>query len=91
MGTVWLPEESDSNQFQFEIVQEVHHDTRYLMTLGKSLSLILSRVQAIAWSPATSLVVAPKTLQFATSGTDHKLRLFISDLNEVKVSETQKP
>ena len=31
VGTVWLPEESDSNQFQFEIVQEVHHDTRYLM------------------------------------------------------------
>ena len=28
VGTVWLPEESDSNQFQFEIVQEVHHDTR---------------------------------------------------------------
>ena len=60
-------------------------------TLGTSFSLILSRVQAIAWSPATSLVVAPKTLQFATSGTDHKLRLFRSDLNEVKVSETQKP
>jgi len=70
VGTVWLPEESDSNQFQFEIVQELHHDTR---------------VQAIAWSPATSLVVAPKTLQFATSGTDHKLRLFTSDLNDVKV------
>ena len=31
VGTVWLPEESDSNQFQFEIVQEVHHDTRYLI------------------------------------------------------------
>ena len=60
-------------------------------TLGTSFSLILSRVQAIAWSPATSLVVAPKTLQFATSGTDHKLRLFSSDLNEVKVSEKQKP
>ena len=28
VGTVWLPEESDSNQFQFEIVQELHHDTR---------------------------------------------------------------
>ena len=47
------------------MLQEVHHDTR---------------VQAIAWSPATSLTVAPKTLQFATSGTDHKLRYHLTVL-----------
>ena len=55
------------------------------LSLKHQSSHFLSRVQAIAWSPATSLVVAPKTLQFATSGTDHKLRLFTSDLNDVKV------
>jgi len=70
LAQLWLPEEGDRPDFQLEVLQEVHHDTR---------------VQAIAWSPATSLTVAPKTLQFATSGTDHKLRLFSSDLNNVNV------
>jgi len=70
VGQVWLPEEGDRPDFQFTVLQEIHHDTR---------------VQAIAWSPKTSLTVAPKTVQFATSGTDHKLRLFSSDLKEVNV------
>lgn len=70
VGQVWLPEEGDRQEFQFEVLQEIHHDTR---------------VQAIAWSPKTSLTVAPKSLQFATSGTDHKLRLFSSDLQDVNV------
>merc|ERR1712179_472011 len=47
-----------------------HHDTR---------------VQAMAWSPKTSLMVAPKVVEFCTSGTDHKVRLFTSDLEEVQV------
>lgn len=70
VGQVWLPEEGDRQDFQFDVLQEIHHDTR---------------VQAIAWSPKTSLTVAPKSLQFASSGTDHKLRLFSSDLQEVNV------
>ncbi len=41
------------------------------------------RVQALAWSPRSSLVVAPKSLCFATSGPDHKLRIFTSDLDQV--------
>lgn len=70
VGQVFLPEEGDRPDFHFEVVQEVHHDTR---------------VQAIAWSPRTSLAVAPKSLEFATSGTDHKLRLFSSDLETVNM------
>ena len=65
LAHLWLPEEGDRPDFQLEVLQEVHHDTR---------------VQAIAWSPATSLTVAPKTLQFATSGTDHKLRYHLTVL-----------
>jgi len=70
VGQVWFPEEGDSKQFQWSVLQEIHHDTR---------------VQALAWSPQTSLTVAPKTVQFATSGTDHKLRLFTSDLADASV------
>merc|ERR1712013_962316 len=44
-----------------------------------------TRVQAMAWSPKTSLMVAPKVVEFCTSGTDHKVRLFTSDLDEVQV------
>jgi len=71
IGQCWFPEE-DSNitDFRFDVIQEIHHDTR---------------VQSIAWSPKTSLVVAPKVLQFCTSGTDHKIRLFTSDLSDVNV------
>jgi len=70
LATLWLPEEGDRGELEFKVVQEVHHDTR---------------VQAIAWSPATSLTVAPKSLEFATSGTDHRLRLYSSDTAEVSV------
>lgn len=71
IGQCWFTEEEESRaEFQFDILKEIHHDTR---------------VQAIAWSPRTSLVVAPKSIEFATSGTDHKLRIFSTDLTEVTV------
>ena len=53
-------------------MQEVHHDTR---------------VQSLEWSPRTNLMMAPKRLEFASSGTDHKVRVFTSDLTEVQVAE----
>jgi len=70
VGQVWFPEEGDKQDFKFSVLQEIHHDTR---------------VQTFAWSPKTSLTVAPKSLQFATGGTDHKLRIFSSNLTEVNV------
>jgi len=71
IGQLKFQEEDDKVKgFSFETLKEIHHDTR---------------VQALAWCPKTSLVVAPKLLEFATSGTDHKLRLFSSDMNNVNV------
>jgi len=71
IGQCWFTEEdSNTTELQWEVVKEIHHDTR---------------VQAMAWSPKTSLMVAPKVVEFATSGTDHKVRLFTSDLGEVNV------
>jgi len=71
IGQCWFTEEdSNISDFQWEVMKEIHHDTR---------------VQALAWSPKTSLMVAPKVVEFCTSGTDHKIRLFSSDLVEVQV------
>lgn len=39
----------------------------------------------ISWGPRTSQLVAPRCLQFATSGTDHKLRIFSTDSTQVNV------
>ncbi len=58
----------DRQEVEFKRVKEIHQD---------------GRVQALAWSPRSSLLVAPKALAFATSGPDHKLRIFTSDLEEV--------
>jgi len=63
-------EETSNNEFQWSVVKEIHHDTR---------------VQAIAWSPKTNLMMSPKIIEFATSGTDHKVRLFTSDGDSVQV------
>nr|CAD7599906.1 unnamed protein product [Timema genevievae] len=38
------------------------------------------RTLAIAWSPETSLNVFPKTVAFCSAASDHKLRLYNSDL-----------
>ena len=38
------------------------------------------RVQCVAWSPQTTLVSAPKLLQFATGGADHCVRLYATDM-----------
>ena len=35
----------------------------------------------MAWSPSTKLSVAPRFYKLATSGSDHNLRLFSSDLS----------
>jgi len=71
IGQVRFQEEDDKVEgIHFETLKEIHHDTR---------------VQTLAWCPKTSLVVAPKLLEFATSGTDHKLRLFSSDMLQVNV------
>jgi len=71
IGKIKLPEEEEScEKVEFERLREIHHDTR---------------VQRLAWGPRTSQLVAPRCLEFATSGTDHKLRIFRTDATEVNV------
>lgn len=71
IGQIRLPEEDDTcKEVEFKRVKEIHQD---------------GRVQALAWSPRSSLVVAPKCLCFATAGPDHKLRIFNSDLEQVSM------
>lgn len=70
IGQCVFQEETSDSEFQWSVIKEIHHDTR---------------VQAIAWSPKTNLMMSPKILEFATSGTDHKVRLFTSDGDSVQV------
>ena len=72
IGQCVFPEENSDNTegFQWTVLKEIHHDTR---------------VQTIAWSPKTNLMMSPKVLEFATSGTDHKVRQFTSDGDSVQV------
>lgn len=61
IGQCCFSEDSTDSEFQFNVVKEIHHDTR---------------VQCLAWSPTSNLMMSPKILEFATSGTDHKVRQF---------------
>lgn len=70
IGQCVFPEENSDTEFQWTVIKEIHHDTR---------------VQTIAWSPKTNLMMSPKVLDFATSGTDHKVRQFTSDGDSVQV------
>lgn len=71
IGQIKLPEEDEGCQEpEFERLREIHQDTR---------------VQALAWGPRSSQLVAPRCLQFATTGTDHKVRLYFQDTAEVTV------
>jgi len=71
IAQIKFQEEDDKiSGFDCEVLKEIHHETR---------------VQSLAWCPKTSLVVAPKLIEFATSGTDHKLRLFTSDVTDVNM------
>jgi len=72
IGQVKFPEEEDDaiEEPEFERLHEIHHDTR---------------VQCLAWGPRTSQMVAPRCVQFATGGTDHKLRVFFTEASEVTV------
>jgi len=70
IGQCSFSEETSSGEFSWTVLQEIHHDTR---------------VQALAWSPKSNLLASPKLVEFATSATDHKVRLFSSDLETVSV------
>jgi len=62
---VTFPEEDPSvNDASLVTLKDIHHDTR---------------VVAAAWSPTTNITTAPKVLEVATAGTDHKLRIYNSD------------
>ena len=70
IGQCSFSEETSSGKFSWSVLQEIHHDTR---------------VQALAWSPKSNVLASPKLVEFATSATDHKVRLFSSDLDTVSV------
>ena len=70
IGQCSFSEETSSGEFSWNVLQEIHHDTR---------------VQALAWSPKSNILASPKLIEFATSATDHKVRLFSSDLETVSV------
>jgi len=55
-----------SEKLQSQVIQAINHD---------------SIVHSMAWSPSTKLSVAPRFYKLATSGSDHNLRLFSSDLS----------
>ena len=53
IAQIKFQEEDDKiSGFECEVLKEIHHETR---------------VQSLAWCPKTSLVVAPKLIEFATS------------------------
>ena len=71
-----FPEEEETiSEIEFSVISEIHHDTR---------------VQSLAWSPETSLNVAPKTLKLATADTEHQIRLFYTDLGQTEQVRTLK-
>ncbi|XP_071451263.1 nucleoporin Nup37 isoform X1 [Hetaerina americana] len=55
----------DDECIEFQPLREFHHETR---------------VQALAWSPDSSIIVMPRLIRFCSAGSDHKLRLINSDL-----------
>ncbi|XP_040583264.1 nucleoporin Nup37 [Lepeophtheirus salmonis] len=75
---IQLPDE-DGGGFDrlidYTLITEIYHD---------------SRVQALAFSPLTCLLSAPKTLKFATSDMEHNVRLFYTDLNAKNEVQTLK-
>ncbi|XP_055693403.1 nucleoporin Nup37 [Lutzomyia longipalpis] len=67
VGIIRLPEEESQSGFEWQILKEIHHETRcYSLTI----------------SPETSLAVFPKNVVIAAAGGDFNIRIFQTDLEE---------
>lgn len=66
IGQCSFPEEdADVDGLEFEPLRDFHHGTR---------------VDALSWSPQTSLAIVPRVVKLASAGSDYKVRVFTSDL-----------
>ncbi|XP_053670411.1 nucleoporin Nup37 [Anopheles nili] len=67
LGSVRFPEESETESFEWNQIKEIHHN---------------SRPHCVAFAPETSLAVVPKVIVIASAGSDYKIRIFNSDLEQ---------
>ncbi|KYN40352.1 Nucleoporin Nup37 [Trachymyrmex septentrionalis] len=73
VGTVRFQDEDDAvEDIAYSPIRTFHHD---------------ARPHAIAWSPETSLSIVPKIVTFCVAGSDFKIRLYNSNLNDVNMFE----
>ncbi|XP_018057115.1 PREDICTED: nucleoporin Nup37 isoform X2 [Atta colombica] len=73
VGTVKFQDEDDAvEEMAYSPIRTFHHD---------------ARPHAIAWSPETSLSIVPKIVTFCVAGSDFKIRLYNSNLNDVNMFE----
>ncbi|XP_044594563.1 nucleoporin Nup37 isoform X1 [Cotesia glomerata] len=73
VGSIKFPDNEDVEEIIYTPLRTFHHETR---------------IHSVAWSPETSLSVVPKIISFGVAGSDFKIRLFTSDLNDKDVFET---
>uniref|UniRef100_A0A182WDX9 Small ribosomal subunit protein uS2m n=1 Tax=Anopheles minimus TaxID=112268 RepID=A0A182WDX9_9DIPT len=67
LGSVRFPEENENECFEWKQLKEIHHK---------------SRPHSVAFAPETSLAVFPKNVVLASAGSDYKIHIFQSDLDE---------
>uniref|UniRef100_A0A4Y0BVR7 Nucleoporin Nup37 n=1 Tax=Anopheles funestus TaxID=62324 RepID=A0A4Y0BVR7_ANOFN len=67
LGSVRFPEENDNESFEWNQLKEIHHK---------------SRPHSVAFAPETSLAVVPKKVIIASAGSDYKIHIFQSDLDQ---------
>ncbi|KAM7341847.1 nuclear pore complex protein Nup37 [Cochliomyia hominivorax] len=75
LGLVRFPEESESEQFEWERLKDIYHE---------------SRCHALCFAPETSLVAIPKTVTFCAAGADFLLRVYRTDLQNADTVQTLK-
>uniref|UniRef100_A0A182MTG3 Small ribosomal subunit protein uS2m n=1 Tax=Anopheles culicifacies TaxID=139723 RepID=A0A182MTG3_9DIPT len=67
LGSVRFPEENENESFEWKQLKEIHHK---------------SRPHSVAFAPDTSLAVVPKNVVIASAGSDYKIHIFQSDLDQ---------
>ncbi|XP_037941627.1 nucleoporin Nup37-like, partial [Teleopsis dalmanni] len=65
LALIQFPEESEVDTFAWERIKDIYHE---------------SRCSALCFAPETSLACIPKTVIFCAAGSDFKLRIFRTDL-----------
>ncbi|XP_059608504.1 nucleoporin Nup37 [Phlebotomus argentipes] len=67
VGIIRLPEESHSDHFEWQVLKEIHHE---------------SRCSSLAIAPETSLSISPKNVVIASAGADFNVRVLQTDLED---------